>query len=247
MQYTWLIWSLIFLLIWLMVYIFKKPFRKEMLKISLWTMPFGLAEPLFVPKYWNPPSIFNLAQNTGFDIESVILTFAMGGIASVLYKLTLKVNNEPFPEAERNNPKHKIHSYLLFTPVVVFLLFAFLTNLNHIYCASIAMFAGAVASVLCRPDLKKKIWVGGILFLLLYFIYFELLNVLFPGYVSAVWNFTDVSGILIFRVPLEELLFEFTFGMFWSGLYEHLFWFRVANKNQHTIHTQNISAKLDQT
>jgi hypothetical protein len=247
MQYTWLIWSLIFLLIWLVVYIFKKPFRKEMLKISLWTMPFGLAEPLFVPKYWNPPSVFNLAQNTGFDIESLILTFAMGGIASVLYKLILKRNNEPFPKADRNNHKHKIHFYLLFTPVVVFLLFAFLTNLNHIYCASIAMFAGAITSVLCRPDLKRKVWVGGFLFTVLYFLYFELLNVLFPGYVNAVWNFTNVSGILFLKVPLEELFFEFTFGMFWSGLYEHLFWFRVANKNQHTIHSQNNYANLDKS
>ena len=183
-------------------------------------------------------------KNTGFDIESLILTFGMGGIASVLYKLLLRVNNEPTSQAERNNQKHKIHFYLLFTPVVVFLLFAFLTNLNHIYCASIAMFAGAVASALCRPDLKKKIWIGGILFLLLYFIYFELLNVLFPGYVSDVWNFTNVSGIMILKVPLEELLFEFTFGMFWSGLYEHLFWFSVINKNPHTIHKQNSFAKL---
>jgi hypothetical protein len=31
-----------------------------------------LTEPLFVPDYWNPPSLFDLARRSGFDIESVI-------------------------------------------------------------------------------------------------------------------------------------------------------------------------------
>lgn len=37
---------------------------------------FGLTEPLFVPKYWNPPSLFDLAQRTGFGIKSLIFCFA---------------------------------------------------------------------------------------------------------------------------------------------------------------------------
>jgi hypothetical protein len=48
-------------------------------------MPFGLTEPLFVPRYWDPPSLFNLAATTGFDIESLIFCFAIGGIGAVLY------------------------------------------------------------------------------------------------------------------------------------------------------------------
>ena len=236
MQYAWLIWSLIFLLLWLIVYIYKKPFRKEMIKISLCTMLFGLTEPLFVPEYWNPPTLFNLAQKTGFDFESLIFSFAIGGMGSVLYNIVFKMDNEPFQPAERNHQKHKLHFYSLFTPVAVFLLLALLSNLNHIYCGIIALFIGAVAALLCRPDLKMKIGMGGILFLLLYFVYFESLNLVYPGYVTLVWNFTTISKILLLGVPVTELLFGFTFGMFWSSVYEHLFWFRVTNKNQYTIH-----------
>ncbi len=238
MQYAWFIWTLIFLFLWLIVYIFKKPFRKEMIQVSLCTMPFGLTEPLFIPGYWNPPTLFNLAQKTGFDIESIIFAFAIGGIGSVLYKTVFKIQSEPF-HSRRNHQKHRLHFYSLFTPVAVFLLLAFLSNLNHIYCGIIALFAGAVSALLCRPDLTKKIWVGGILFLLLYLVYFESLNVLYPGYVNLVWNFTAIPRLLILGVPLTELLFGFTFGMFWSSVYEHFFWFRLANKHSNIIHREN--------
>jgi hypothetical protein len=223
MQYTWLIWTLIFLLLWLIIFIFKKPFRKEMLKMSLWTMPFGLTEPLFYPEYWHPPTLFKLAEHTGFDIESLIFSFAIGGVASLLYKIVYKMENKFIQPTERNLQKHKLHFYSLLTPGIVFLLLALLTNLNHIYCGIIAFF--------CRPDLKIKIWVSGILFLFLYFIYFKLLIAAYPGYVAAVWNFTNISDILVVGIPLEELLFGFTFGMFWSSLYEHIFWYRVIHKS----------------
>ena len=90
MQYVWFIWSLIILALWAIIYVSKKGVRKEMLKMSLITMPFGLTEPLFVPEYWIPPSLFDLAEKTGFDIESLIFSFAIGGIGTVLYNLIFK-------------------------------------------------------------------------------------------------------------------------------------------------------------
>jgi len=53
----WLVFSLILLGIWLFIWIIKKKVRKEMLWFSILTAPFGLIEPLFVPEYWNPPSL----------------------------------------------------------------------------------------------------------------------------------------------------------------------------------------------
>ena len=73
----WLVFSLILLGIWLIIFLLKKSIRKKMFLVSLFTMPFGLTEPLFVPEYWDPPSLFNLAANTGFDIESLIFSFAI--------------------------------------------------------------------------------------------------------------------------------------------------------------------------
>src|SRR3989344_722195 len=107
MQYIWLIWSLILIAIWLGIYAFldSKDRKKEMLTVSLWTSLLGLTEPLFVTEYWNPPSLFDLAQRTGFDIESFIFSFGIGGIAFVIYEFIFSVRHKRMPVLERFNPR----------------------------------------------------------------------------------------------------------------------------------------------
>jgi Lycopene cyclase len=224
MQYVWFIWSLLILALWGIVYFYKKDFRKEMIKMSLITIPFGLTEPLFVPEYWFPPSLFDLAEKTGFDIESLIFSFAIGGLGTVLYRLIYKSNLAIISKEEQNHKHHRFHRYILFVPAIIFLLLAVATKLNHIYCGTIAMFIGAIATLYCRPDLKRKIWIGGVLFTILYFVYFGSILIFYPNYVQLYWNLNNLTHILIFGIPIEELIFAFTFGMYWSGLYEHLYW-----------------------
>lgn len=224
MQNVWFIWSLIILALWAIIYVSKKDFRKDMLKMSWITMPFGLTEPLFVPEYWFPPSLFNLAEKTGFDVESLIFSFAIGGIGTVLYTLIFRRSLAEIPSTGRAHKKHRLHFYILFLPVFLFLVLALFSSLNHIYCGIIAMFLGGLATLYCRPDLKGKIAISGILFTLLYFIYFGSILLFYPQYVELFWNFDNLTHILVLGIPIEELLFAFTFGMFWSGLYEHLYW-----------------------
>jgi hypothetical protein len=68
-EYVWFYWSVAFLVPWLVLFAAFPQQRRAMWWTSVFTMPFGLTEPLFVPKYWNPPSLFDLARRTGFDIE----------------------------------------------------------------------------------------------------------------------------------------------------------------------------------
>ncbi|MES2027464.1 MAG: hypothetical protein V4448_18105, partial [Pseudomonadota bacterium] len=84
-RYTWLLWAGAFLVLWAIVFYARSSLRRRMLWAGFLTAPFGLTEPLFVPAYWNPPSLFNLAQRTGFDIESLIFCFAIGGLGVVGY------------------------------------------------------------------------------------------------------------------------------------------------------------------
>ena len=198
-----------------------------MLWASFFTMLFGFTEPLFVPEYWNPPSLFNLAANTGFDIESFIFAFAVGGIGSVIYENITGVRHKKMGRHEMHNKRHKYHLLALLSTFIIFPVLYFLTNLNPIYSAIVAMLLGGIAAMLCRPDLKKKTFIGGFLFLALYFIFFLFFNLIYPNAVQQFWNLSEISGILIFGVPLEELLFGFTFGLMWSSVYEHAMWYRV--------------------
>src|SRR3989344_1338804 len=106
-------------------------------------------------------------------------------------------------------------------------IFYSLTELNPIYSASIVMFVGGVAAVFCRPDLLKKTFIGGLLFLALYFLFFLSFNLIYPYAIESFWNLKAISGILLLGVPLEELIFAFTFGMMWSGVYEHVMHYKL--------------------
>jgi hypothetical protein len=217
----WLISSLFLLGIWFLIFIFRKDLRKEMLIVSIVTMPFGLTEPFFIPEYWNPPSLFNIAARTGFDIEALIFMFAVGGIVTVLYEFIFKVRHQK-TDNKLHRRRNKYHLLTLISPFIIFPPLYLFTGMNPIYSMSIAVFIGGIAGIICRPDLKKKVFITSILFTFLYFISFLIFNFANPRLVQEVWNLEALSGMLILGVPLEELMFAFTFGLLWAGYYEHI-------------------------
>ena len=224
--YAYLLLSTSLLVVWAILYGVKSDLRRQMLWISLGTMPLGLTEPLFVPAYWNPPTLLDLARRTGFDLESLLFSFAIGGIVFAAYDALSGMAPADSLRAERHAPRHRYHlAAVLVAPAVFLLLFA-TTSLNPIYGAALGLVAGFLATLYCRPDLRAKMLVSGALFLLLYFVAFAAFNVAFPGYVAAVWNLPVLSRVFVAGVPLEELMFAFTFGLYWSSVYEHLAWKR---------------------
>lgn len=227
-HYVWLIWSSAFLIPWLAAYAAFPRQRKAMLWASLFTTPFGLTEPLFVPAYWNPPSLFDLAHNTGFDVESLIFSFGIGGIGAVLYNILTGRTPSALPLVERSSPRHVLHAWALAVPFISFpLLYPF--PWNPIYPAITAMTLGALAAVFCRPDLASKTGLGSILFLAYYTMFLLGVEWTAPGYVERMWNLSALSGLHIAGLPIEEFLFAAAFGAYWSSVYEHFTWRGVAS------------------
>jgi len=201
-----------------------------MIWASLFTTPFGLSEPLFVPEYWNPPSLFDLARTTGFDIESFIFCFGIGGTGAVLYNVVSHSRVEPMPIEERHGPRHRYHRLAISTPFVAFPIFYSLPW-NPIYPGIFSMALGAFATIFCRPDLKMKTWAGGVLFLVYYAVFIWGIAGMSPGYVERVWNLDELSGIVFLKIPLEEFLFALAFGTYWAGIYEHFTWNTLKAKS----------------
>jgi len=144
---VWTVWSTAFLAVWIVVYARFAKRRRMMLWASLFTAPLGLTEPLFVPEYWNPLGFFGLAQRTGFDVESLIFCFAIGGIAAVAYPpLFQQKERRICPEMRAGGP-HRYHRLALATPLIVFVLFS-LGPWNAIYSGIAAMLAGGLATML---------------------------------------------------------------------------------------------------
>jgi hypothetical protein len=226
-QYVWLVWSSAFLVPWLAAYVAFPQQRRAMAWASLFTTPFGLTEPLFVPAYWSPPSLFDLAHTTGFDIESLIFSFGIGGIGAVLYNLLTGREFAPMADAERRSPRHMLHDWALVVPLVSFP-FLYLFRWNQIYPAIVVMVLGALAAIWCRPDLARKTWVGAILFVAFYAVLLLGVEWTAPGYIERVWNLGALSGLRVAGMPIEELLFAAAFGAYWSGVYDHFTWRRLA-------------------
>jgi hypothetical protein len=126
-QYIWLFWATAFLIPWLILYWWFPRYRAVMLKMSLITMLFGLTEPLFVPEYWSPPSLFNLAIKTGFDLESLIFCFGIGGVGAVFYNVVSRRNLYPVSPWERHLAIHRYHLLAISTPFIVFPILAIAT------------------------------------------------------------------------------------------------------------------------
>lgn len=225
-HYTWLLWASAFLIPWAALFVLRPDLRRPMLWASLMTMPFGLTEPLFVPAYWHPPSLFDLAQRSGFDLESFIFSFALGGLGVAGYRALVRSPLRFIVQHDRVTSRHRHHLLALIAPFVVFAGLVWLPW-NPIYPGIVAMAVGAAAAVLCRPDLWRNTLFGGVIFLGLYTVFLLELKWLWPGYIEALWNLDDLLGWHPWGLPFEELLFGFTFGMYWSSVYEHLSWQRV--------------------
>lgn len=207
--------------VWAILFVSKPQLRRQMLWVSFFTSLTGLTEPIFVPAYWNPPSLFNLAATIGFDIESLVFSWAVGGIGSALYVSALNKKPRKMFSAELRRESRWLHLSSLLALPIVFSVLYFGLGLNPIYCVSTGMFVAAVAAVACRPDLRWNTLLGGLLFLGLYFALFYLLITVSPSFINA-WNLPALSKVLVLGVPLEELMFAFTFGLMWSSVYEHI-------------------------
>ncbi len=224
--YAYLIMSTGLFVVWLVLYVVRVDLRRTTLRVSLATALLGFTEPLFVPKYWNPYTLLDLARRTGFDIESLLFCFAVGGIVFAVYEVIFRMAPSESMVGERHERKHRHHVLALVAPYLVFVILALLTRLNPIYSSAIALVVGFLATLYCRRDLWLKMIVSGCLFLAIYFVVFVLFNLAFPGYVVAVWNLPAISGVRLVGVPIEELMYAFTFGLYWSSVYEHLMWRR---------------------
>jgi len=226
MTYTYFIWSVLLFFCWVPVYYLNKYNKVKMLKMSFFTLPLGLSEPLFYPAYWFPPTLFDLGNKTGLDIESLIFSFAVGGLGCALYDYFYGYQEKPINCLQRHRSQHRFHKLSLSSPIWSFLLLELFTPWNAIYTASLALLIGAIGTLYCRPELKLRIVNSALMFMVFYFLFFSAMNLSHPNFVTLYWNHAQISGIQLLHIPIEELMFSFTFGALWGGFYEHNYWLK---------------------
>lgn len=237
MAYAYFIGCVILAIPWAAVFVFRRDIRKPMIwsgmacvisNIVLFIpekllFVLNIIHKMFVPDYWNPKTFFDLGQLTGgLAIEDILFMFIVGGLAVASPKIIFKKKFEM-----GNSGGYNLRAIAI--AIISFLILAVISGSNLIYPLIIGAFIGAVVIWIENKNLITTSLVGGLTFLIMYFLLFLVFNTIFPDFISQFYNIKNISGILVLSVPLEELLFAFSFGLMWSPIYEYAHGKKIYN------------------
>lgn len=219
-------------LLWLAAFASRKDVRRKMLWcggycVLILSAGFLAVRILFshlpegqqiVPGYWSPDTLFDLARVTGgWSIEDALYMFFTGGIASVLYDI---LRRSPVPFVESSLWQRRRAATLIGAAAACGV--AFLPGINLMW--ALITFCGVCAFVIWfeRPDLITRSLLGGIFYVIIYYPLMSFFLVyVFPSYFATATNLSNLSGLMLGWLPLEEVLFALFFGFMWSPVYEY--------------------------
>lgn len=222
-HFAYLVGALLFDSAWLACYLIGKSYRPQIIWGTVITTPLALTSFLFVPQYWTPPSLFDLDAHIRVGIEDFLWAGAVGGIASVVGEIVLKERL-----AARRKERRKKHYAPFIVMLAVFLILHFMYPNKNIYSTAIAFAACALVVAFLRSDLIPTMLIGAVVFAILYFLLFMFFLWLYPHFIERYYNLSNISGIRLLGVPIEELMFASTGGAVWSVAYEYFQGYRFA-------------------
>lgn len=246
---------IIIMLFWLITLIVLKRKKLDRNIHEFWWASFacsilGITEPLFVPEYWDPPSILKFYN---WDLESFIFCFGVGGLAAVLTELpkvkkiiysldyflwlcirgifillrrvflgTSELNNVSIISySELSLSKDQIRFENMLLITFFFAMFGSTAHFNINIIYDTAIVCVATSCFIWwRRPKLKRQIIGGGISFTI--IYTVVLIIVGQVYPNFYdhWNLDDLSGLWFAGAPLEEYLFSFTFGALWAPLYE---------------------------
>jgi len=203
--------------IWLLLFLRRKDLRKEILFTSLVGGFFGpVSQLIYTKDYWKP----ELFSNHTIGIEDFLFGFFIAGIAASIYE---EVYGKRF--AKRTQRNTNWHMNFISLVVVVFGTFFILTlstNVNSIYASMIAFLVGTSIIFFKRRDLAKDTLFSGLFLAIFGLITYTVLLALYPDLITRWWFMDNISGVFVLGIPIEEIMWGFTGGMFIGPFYEFI-------------------------
>jgi hypothetical protein len=221
-HYTYLVGDAIFFAVWLVLFLHRKDLRRKIVSMSVIGGVAGpISEFMYLRDYWNPQLIGGFSMG----LEDIIFGFAIAGIAAVIYE---EVFGKRF--ARRHVRNHR--RWMIGVPIsfVVWLLLSICGfGINSIYASIIGFIALGIAVLVSRHDLMSSAFMSGMLTGALMLVGYVILTHLFPGFIQAWWRLDNISGIIIWGAPLEELVWGFSWGFLAGPIYEFVNGIRLKN------------------
>jgi Lycopene cyclase len=226
-HYSYLVGAGIFWVAWVVCAFLGRAYRSEMRWGTLIAAPMALTSLLFVPEYWNPPSLFNLDAKVRVGIEDFLWAAAVGGIAAVVGEILLK---EHLRTLRSSRHRRRYGPFVL--AAAAFLALRFPLHWKTMPSTIVALALCALALAVLRPNLIKLMLVSAASFTILYFVLFLIVLALYPDFVKCFYTLQNLLGIYVCGVPIEELLFAASGGAVWSIAYEYVHGYRLERSGQ---------------
>lgn len=223
-RYAYLFITLPFCLLWLFFYIFSKRTRKIQLKMSIFLFPVGIfSELMYFKDYWRPDSIFSISIGSlHILLEDILFGFAVSSISTVLYIVISKKHLQKCSQSLTN--KLNLLTIVLIFFALSFLLFTL--KINSIYATSLGMIVTSLSIFAKRKDLLLPSLANGVLFLITVALgYTILLHTIgnIEQILKNIWLLYQTQlGIRIFGLPITEMVWAYSFGLFSFPLYFYL-------------------------
>ncbi len=205
--------SLILLLICAVGVVMLQSHRRLIILSSLLSIPFCFYEFVFIPEYWTPHQ-----GNQLLGLADFVFSFATGGITWILVLFSLK------QEVTYSwKPRLFCRRYLGGSiSGVIFSLCLWYMGLNIMIAVVLIIIAGLIVLALRFPRLQKLSLYGALSFGIFYFVILKLMflsSSVFPLH----WNHNNLSGLFLWGVPLEEILWALGFGSIWLRFMAYVF------------------------
>lgn len=213
LRYAYLIGDGILAIVWVLVFMLRPDLRRKILIMSILIAPLApLMEVFYLRDYWRP-EFFN---GWIVGIEDPLFGFFFGGISCVLYeelfrKHIIKKHVRPHP---------LLITILVLAGFVWMIVFNLMLGINSMYASIFGLLVDAIVILLMRRDLRTVAVVSGTLLSVLFFLLYLLYLCFFPDIFQAWWMLKNLSGIFFGKVPIEELIWAFSWGLFVGPAYE---------------------------
>jgi len=205
-QYAFMLGNLLFLIVWIILFLIRRDLRKEMLTMSLIVAPMGpISEFFYLRDYWHP-EFFNGALRS---VEELLFGFAIGGITAIIYEVLF---DKKYLKKNLKSRSKWLFVVGIFGITCVMIAGNIILGLNSLYVSIVAFLIIGISILIVRRDLLKEAIFSGLFVSLLMLMFYFIWARIFPGIIQEWWLLKNISGIIIFGAPLEELMWGFSWG-----------------------------------
>lgn len=229
-RYAYLVGNGIIAIFWLLFFFLRKDLRKQQLFLSFLLAPFApLTDFLwFYHDYWQPEYVlsFKIADVT-LGLESPLFAFLIGGVSGVIYEVVF--------QKRHSYGKRRGKALFIIIPASVALMFLLiLLRINSIWACTITILTICTTLVLIDNDILKDAIISGLLVLFLIIVVYFVWLSFYPRIIPEFWIVENLSGIYLWKIPIEELVWFLSAGLCGGIIYE--FWLNVEKYPKKRLH-----------